>query len=127
MTTFTWKTSHGTEFEVEPEYDVDSWSGREMRAVERLNGGSMGTGWFAMRGAIFAVSIARAVPGYTIESADAELTAGRIKAVWQQILDRERAEREAAAAAEIPADPAQEDIVMSPTKPGEPDDAQPRE
>lgn len=122
-TTFTWKSSEGREFDVEPVYDLDAWTGREMRTIERLHGGTFQTGWFAMRSAVFAVAIARAVPGYTIQSADAELTYGRVRAIWDEITTKEAAEREAAAeaaaaeAAEAPA----EDVVMSPTKLDEPD------
>ena len=124
-TTFTWADDKGTEHQVEPVYDLDQWTGREMRAIEQLHGGTFTGGWFSMRSAVFAVAIARAVPGYTITSADAELTYGRVRQIWAEITTKEKAEREAAAetaAAEQPAD-GEGDVVLSPTRPGVPGDA----
>lgn len=122
-TKFTWTTPDGTEYQVEPVYDLDSWTGKEMRAIEALHGGSsIGSGWFTMRSAVFALAIARAVPGYTIPKADAELTYGVVRRIWDEITASERAEREAAAeAAAAEADEPEADVVMSPTKPDEPD------
>lgn len=123
-TTFMWTSSDGKVFDVEPDYDIDNWSGREVRSVERLGGGSMPSGQFSTMGVIFAVAIARTVPGYTIDSADAELTFGRIRAIYDEIKAKEVAERERLAAEALPAgdDQAEEDVVLSPTRPGEPGD-----
>lgn len=124
-TTFTWTTPDGTEHQVEPVYDLDQWTGREMRAIEQLHGGgAIQSGWFTMRSAVFAVAIARGVPGYSIPRADGELTYGRVRRIWDEITAKEKAEREAAAAEAAAAAAVEapvEDVVMSPTKLDEPD------
>lgn len=126
MSQFTWKTGEGTEFEVEAIFDVDSWTGREMRTVERVNGGELPQGQLALRSLVFALSIARVVPGYTIESADAELTFGRVRAIIREMRERDQAADAATAAAdEAGGDVPSEGAVLSPTKLDERNDIQP--
>lgn len=118
MITFTWRTSQGATFEVEPPYEVNSWTGREMRAAERLLGGTLdGAGFYSTTSLVLAIGVARAVPGYTVESADAELTLGRVREILDQINQRETAERAAAAEEALAAAPV-EGEVLSPTSAG---------
>lgn len=119
--TFTWHGPDGKQYDVEPLYAVDEWTGREMRAVDRMSRGDYaGLGPTSKAGIIYALSAARAVPGLTIEAADEQLTVGRIRAIDTE-LNARYAEIEAAKAAEPEAEG-----VLSPTRPGEPD-GQPQE
>jgi hypothetical protein len=115
MTDFTWKTSEGTEFEVYADFDVDNWTGREMRAVEHICGSFDGTGMLATTSMVLAVSIARTVPGYTIQSADQELTLGRVSAILKQLQERRKGEIDDNDAGTETAEDGAE--VLSPTKP----------
>lgn len=99
--TFTWHAPDGREFEVEPVYDSGRWKGRELRAVDRLSGGP----WrelsrIAQHGLIYAVSIARVVPGLSIADIDELLDVDTIGAIARQVNEREAA---AAAAKAAPA------------------------
>lgn len=114
--TFTFTTSAGKAFDVEPDFEVDNWTGRELRAIERLNGGTLGSGTYSTTCSVFAVAIARQVPGYTVESADAELTLGKVRAALAELRAKERAALEAEAPA---GEPAEGDVVLSPTRPGD--------
>ncbi len=116
MSTFTWTTADGTAHEVDAMYDVDEWTGREMRAAERINGGNLDIGAYGTSSLVFAISIARAVAGYTVERADAELTFGRVRAIIRQLREREAAAT--AAAVEGAEEAADEEAVLSPTSAG---------
>lgn len=124
MSTFTWASSEGREFEVEAILDIDQWTGREMRAIERIGGGQIGgVGFYGTLSYGIAVSVARVVPGYTIDTVDAELTFGRVRAIHRQMVERDEAAAAAAAAEQEQDDAAAgEGVVLSPTKPGEQDD-----
>lgn len=118
---FTWTTPEGAAHEVELSYDVDQWNGREIRAAEALGGGRIGAlGWYGTQALCIAISVARVVPGATVQSVDAELTLGRVRAIIDQIKARE-------AAAVVAAEPADDEAVLSPTKPAGEDDAPPVE
>lgn len=118
MATFEWNSEYR---DVELQTNVDEWSGRELRAVERLTRGAGigGSGFYGTYGLCIAISAARVVPGLTVEAADAELTFGRIRAIAVAITAQERAEQEAA---ETEAAAVEGDVVLSPTRPGEPGD-----
>ena len=123
MSTFTWKTSDGREVQVEPVLDVDEWTGREMRAAERLCGGTVeGSGFYTTLSLAAAIGIARTVPGHTVETADTELTFGRVRGILTEMREQEQAAASAAVAA-LPSEDG--DVVLSPTRPDEPDDTPP--
>lgn len=129
MTTFSWKTSTGAIVEVEPISDVDEWSGREMRVAEKLCGGILdGAGHYTIASLMFAIAIARTVPGYTVESADSELSLGRVRGILDELRQHDQAAAATAAVAALPdGDPEPEvgDVPLSPTRLGEPDDTPP--
>lgn len=113
--TFTWRTPDGQSYEVTPIRDIDEWTGREMRALDRIAGGTTsGISDLAFSGLMFALSLARVVPGLSIEAADAELTVGRVREINRQLRDRRTA---AAATEEEPAEEA--GTVLSPTQPAD--------
>lgn len=115
--TFTWRTPSGETYEVEPIRDIDEWTGRELRAVERVAGTHIGRlGDIAFSGLTLALSAARVVPGLTIDQADEHLTVGRIREANRQIRER-RAAAEAAVEAPAVDDPA----MLSPTSAGSAD------
>jgi hypothetical protein len=94
--TFTWATPDGKSYEVEAAYDVDTWTGREMRAVDRMCDGAWSKmGASAKAGIIYALSVARVVPGATIEVVDDQMTVGRIREINRQINERDAARRKA--------------------------------
>lgn len=114
--TFTWTTADGQSFEVLPCTRVDEWTGRELRAVERINGGAIGgLSTTSLGGLVYAVSAARVVPGLTIDQADAEITVGRIREIMRQLNERYAA---ASAAAEPEVPPAVEVEHLTPTNAG---------
>lgn len=119
--TFTWTAPDGTAYEVPVANDVDSWTGREMRSIERLAGGPWSDlGPVGKRGLIYTLSVARVVPGATIETIDGQMTVGRILSITEQIKARDEARIDAQAAAEAEAAaavPAGDD-VLSPTSAG---------
>lgn len=113
--TFTWTAEDGTSHEVEPVYDIDSWTGREIRAVERITGGTLGgTGHYGTASLIMAVSIARAVPGVSLQRLADDLTLGQLRAINRQLDERRAALApvEAEAVAEV------DDDLLSPTSAG---------
>lgn len=102
--TFTWRTPDGKSYEVEAAYDVDSWTGREMRAVDRMCDGAWSKmGASASAGIIYALSVARVVPGATIEVVDDQMTVGRIRGINRQIDERDAVRRKADADTDVEA------------------------
>jgi hypothetical protein len=110
--TFSWTAADGSVHEVEHVSDVDSWTGREIRAVERMSGGTLAAqGFYTTAALLVSTSVARVVPGATIEGVDAELTLGRVRAIHRQINERALARLDA----EVPPADGEDVAALSPT------------
>lgn len=80
MATFTWDGKA-----VDIVSDVDSWTGKELRQVETMLGGTLNdVSFLSTLGAIVCVSIARTT-GAQIADVDARITFGQLKAILSEM------------------------------------------